>query len=77
MTIARCVLQSKDKDAQMFFWHNLNNVMAWHGISKPHFKGFMADRPQTNWNAAKIVYASGDPKVSIQRCERLYYFHWT
>ena len=42
-----CNFQSDNKDAQVFFWHNLNHVMARHGIPKPHFKGFMANSAQT------------------------------
>ncbi len=77
MTIACCDFQSEDKDAQVLFWHNLNHVMARHGIPKPYFKGFMADSAQANWNAVRIVYGSGDPKVSIDGRERTCYFHWT
>src|SRR6202161_3696409 len=65
MTIVCCDFQSEDKDAQVLFWHNLNHVMSRHGFPKPHFKGFMADRAQANWNAVRIVYASGDPKVPM------------
>ena len=32
MTIIYYDYQSKDKDAQVFFWHNTNHVMAKHGI---------------------------------------------
>jgi hypothetical protein len=72
MTIACCNFQSEDKDAEVLFWHNLNYVMARHGIPKPHFKGFMADSAQANWNAVRIVYGSGDPKVPIDGRERIY-----
>jgi hypothetical protein len=48
MTIACSDFQSKDNDAQVFFWHNLNHVMAMHGISKHRFKGFTADSAQAN-----------------------------
>ena len=37
----------------------------------------MADSAQANWNAVRIVYGSGDPKVPIERHERICYFHWT
>jgi hypothetical protein len=77
MTIACCNFQSEDKGAQVFFWHNLNDVMARHDILKPHFKGLMADSAQANWNAVKIIYASRDPKVPIDGHERTYYFHGT
>jgi hypothetical protein len=70
MTIAWCDFQSKDNDAQVFSWHNLNHVMARYEIPKPHFKGFMADSAQTNWNAVTIVIGSGDPKVLIQGRKR-------
>src|ERR1700738_1277646 len=48
-----------------------------HGIAKVNFKGFMADNAQANWNAVRIIYGSGDPKVPIQECKRTCYFHWT
>lgn len=52
MTIVCFNFQSKDKNAQVFLWHHFNHVMAPHRIPKPHFKGFMADNVQTNWNTA-------------------------
>ena len=70
-------LQSKDKDAQVFFKNNLNHVMARHGMLKPHFIGFMANSAQTHWNAMRIIYGSGDPKVPIDGRKRTCYFHWT
>jgi hypothetical protein len=74
MTIAYCDFQSEDKDAQVLFWHNLNHVMAWYGIPKPHFKGFMDDSAHYR-NAVRIVYRFGDHKVSIDGRERTCYFH--
>ena len=47
------------------FWYNLNHIMAMHGISKSHFKRFMADNAQASWNAVRIFYWSRDPKVPI------------
>jgi hypothetical protein len=41
ISITCCDFQFEDKYAQVFFRHNLNHVMARHGIPKPHFKGFM------------------------------------
>ena len=76
MTIACCDFQSEDKDAQVLFWHNLNHVMARHSIPHPNFKGFMADSAQANWNAVRIVYGSGDPKVMMEGRERTCFFHW-
>ena len=37
MTSACCDFQSKDKDAQIIFWKNLNHVMTRHGIPSPQF----------------------------------------
>ena len=65
MTIVCCHFQSEDKDAQIIFWKNLNHVMARHGIPLPQFQGFMADSAQANWNAVRIVYSGGDPKVAM------------
>ena len=77
MTISCCDFQSEDKDAQVIFWNNLNHVMRRHGIPMPQFRGFMANSAQANWNAVRIVYGSGDPKVPIKGRERTCYFHWT
>ena len=63
MTISCCDFQSEDKDAQVLFEHNLNHVMACHGIPRLTFIGFMADNTQANWNVVRIVYGSGDRKV--------------
>ena len=35
MTIACCDFQSEDKDAQIIFWKNLNNIMARHRVPLP------------------------------------------
>ena len=77
ITISCCDFQSEDKDTQVIFWNNLNHVMRRHGIPMPQFRGFMADSAQANWNAVRIVYGSGDPKVPIEGRERTCYFHWT
>ena len=37
----------------------------------------MGDSAQANWNAVRIVYSSGDPKVPIFGQERTCYFHWS
>ena len=76
LTIACCDFQSEDKDAQLVFWKNLNHVMGRHGIHKPQFQGFMADSAQANWNAVRIIYGSGDPKIPMEGRERTCYFHW-
>ena len=77
MTIVCCDFQSEDKDAQIIFWKNLNHVMARHGVPLPQFQGFMADSVQANWNAVRIVYGGGDPKVAMLGHERTCYFHWS
>jgi hypothetical protein len=60
MTIACCNFQSKYVDGQVFYWQNLNYVMTRHGISKPHFKGFMTVSAQANWNVVRIAMG---PKI--------------
>jgi hypothetical protein len=77
MTIAICDMQSEDVEAQLVFWRNLNAVAARHGISKPQFKGFMANSAQANWNAVRIIYRSGDAKILMEDRERTCLFHWT
>ena len=51
--------------------------MARHGVLSPQFQGFMADSAQANWNAIRIVYGSGDPKVPMPGREHTCYFHWS
>ena len=77
MTITCCDFQSKDKDAQIIFWKNLNHIMARHDVLSPWFQGFMANSAQANWNAVRIVYGSGIPKVPMPGRERTCYFHWS
>jgi hypothetical protein len=43
--------------------------MAKNGVENTNFKGFMADSAQANWNAVRIVYGSGDPKVPMENRE--------
>jgi hypothetical protein len=47
------------------------------GVEKPNSKGFMADSAQANWNAIRIVYGSGDPKVPMENREHTCLLHWT
>jgi hypothetical protein len=77
MTIAVCDMQSEDVMAQSLLWHGLNKVMHRHGIAKVNFKGFMADSAHANWNAVRIIYGSGDPKVPMESRERTCLLHWT
>jgi hypothetical protein len=70
MTIAVYDIQSEDVAAQMVLWKNLNDVMARHGILEPKFKGFMADSPQANWIAVRVIYGSGDTTISMKDQER-------
>jgi hypothetical protein len=77
MTIAVCDMQSEDTKVQCIMWRELNEVMQRKGVEKPIFKGFMADSAQANWNAVRIVYGSGDPKVPIENRERTCLLHWT
>ena len=75
MTIACCDFESKDMDAHMIFWKNINLIMAQHGILNLQFKGLMADSTHANWNAVKIVYGSRDPKVPMEDYKRTCFFH--
>jgi hypothetical protein len=77
MTIAVCDMQSEDVTAQSLLWHGLNTVMHRHGFAKVNFKGFIADSAQANWNAVRIIYGSGDPKVPMEFRERTCLLHWT
>jgi hypothetical protein len=76
MTIAVCDMQSEDAVAQMVLWKNLNDVMARHSVTKPKFKGFMADSAQGNWNAVRVIYGSGDATIPMKDQERTCLFHW-
>ena len=62
---------------QMVFWKNLNDVIAKHDVPKPKFKGFMVDSAQTNWNAIRVIYNSGNATISMKDQERTYLFYWT
>jgi hypothetical protein len=63
MIIAVCDMQYEDVTAQSLLWHGLNLVMA--------------DSAQTNWNAVRIIYGSGDPKVPMESRKRTCLLHWT
>jgi hypothetical protein len=75
MTIAVCDMQSEDTKVQCIMWRELNDLMAKNGVENTNFKGFMADSAQANWNAVRIVYGSGDPKVPMENRERNCLFH--
>jgi hypothetical protein len=77
MTIAICDMQSKDTKVQCIMWRELNDLMAKNGVENTNFKGSMADSAQANWNAVKIVYGSGDPKVPMENQERTCFLYWT
>ena len=57
-------------------WRSLLQVMEAHGYSNITFKGFMADSAQANFNAVRIVFGSGDPKIPMENRERTCQFHW-
>jgi hypothetical protein len=40
-------------------------------------QSFMADSAQANWNAIRIVYGSGDPKVPMENRECTCLLLWT
>jgi hypothetical protein len=77
MTIAVCDIQSEDMKVQCIMWRELNDLMAKNGVENTNFKGFMADNAQANWNAIRIVYGSGDPKVPMENREHTCLLHWT
>ena len=66
MTIAIYNMQLEDVVAQSILCKNLNDVIAKHRIPKPKFKGFMADSAQTNWNAIRVIYGSGDAIIPMK-----------
>jgi hypothetical protein len=65
MTITICDMQSEDTKVQCIMWRKFNNLMRKNSVENPNFKGFMVDTAQVNWNAVRIVYGSGDPKISM------------
>jgi hypothetical protein len=77
LTIACCDMQSEDGIAQIFFWENLNSVMAENSVPNVNFKGFMADSAQANWNEVRTIYGDGDPSLPIVARERTCLFHWS
>jgi hypothetical protein len=70
MTIAVCDVQLEDTKVQCIMWTELNDLMAKNSVESTNFKGFMANSAQANWNAVRIVYGSGDPKVPMENRER-------
>ena len=46
-------------------------------MSNVHFKGYMEDSTQANWNAVMKVYEDGDPSLPIVSCECTCLFHWS
>jgi hypothetical protein len=58
-------------------WREFNDLMAKNGVENTNFKGFVADSAQANWNAVRIVYGSGDPKVPMENQERTCLLHYT
>jgi hypothetical protein len=77
MTIVVCDMHSEDAAAQSVLWKNLNDVMAKYGIPEPKFKGFIADSAQTNWNAIRVIYGSGDATIPMKDQESTCLFHST
>jgi hypothetical protein len=51
--------------------------MAKNGFENTNFKDFMANSAHANWNAVRIVYGSGDPKVPMENHERTCLLLWT
>jgi hypothetical protein len=76
MTNAVYDMQSEDAAAQMVLWKNLNDIMGRYGVPEPKFKGFMADSAQTNWNAVRVIYGSGDTTIPMKDQEKTWLFHW-
>jgi hypothetical protein len=77
MTKAVCDMQLEDTKVQCIMWRELNDLMAKNNVKNTNFKGFMVDSAQANWNAVRIVYGSGDPKVPIENRECTCLLHWT
>jgi hypothetical protein len=75
MTIAICDMQLEDTKVQCIMWRELNDLMAKNGVENTNFKGFMADSVHANWNAIRIVYDSGDPKVPMENQKRTCLLH--
>jgi hypothetical protein len=77
MTIAVYDMQLEDTKVQCIMWRELNNLMAKNGVKNTNFKGFMVDSAHANWNAVRIVYGSGDPKVPMENRDHTCLLHWT
>jgi hypothetical protein len=46
------------------------------GVVNVNFKGFIYDSAQANFNAVRVLFGSGDPKVPMENKERTCLFHW-
>ena len=70
LTIACCDMQSEDGATQILFWKILNSIMAENSVPNIHFKEFMADKAQANWNVVRTIYEDGDPSLPMVARER-------
>jgi hypothetical protein len=75
MTIAVCDMQLEAADVQERVWLSLLNVLDKNGVTNVNFKGFMCDSTQANFNAVRVLFGSGDPKVPMENRERTCLFH--
>jgi hypothetical protein len=75
MTIVVCDMQSEAADVQERVWLSLLNVLDKNGVTNVNFKGFMCDSTQANFNAVRVLFGSGDPKVPMENRERTCLFH--
>jgi len=48
----------------MLMWKMFIMIMQEHGVLNVNFKGLMANSTQTNFNAMRILFRNGDPKIN-------------
>ena len=75
MTIVVCDMMCEMVEAQEQMWRSMMLVLDQHGVKNVNFKGFMADSAQTNFNAVRKIFGSGDKNVPMDGKERTCQFH--
>ena len=58
-------------------WQSMLAVMEKHGVLNVNFCGFMAESAQTNFNAVREIFGSGNKSQSMENKERICLFYWT
>ena len=69
-------MKSESAEHQKQMWRSMLAVMEKHGVLNVNFCGFMADSAQTNFNAVREIFGSGDKSQSMENKKRTCLFPW-